>query len=343
MRSHDAVAGPAHRLPASGRDVPRHTKRGHKKMKPMLRLLAAAGILTALGLPAEAVTKIGIVVETLGNPYFACLKKAAEEEAAKHSDVDLSVIGAATGTDLAGMTRMIEDLTQAKVDVLAFNAVDPNAMISTAKKAQAAGIKVLIHSDDLAEQVASHFVGPDQYAGQAAVARIVASALGGKGSVAILEGVPGNMSSLLRKKGAEETLAKYPGIQIIGVWAANWDRAQGLQKAEDILTAHPDVSAIIAVNDEMAFGALQAVKARNLLGKVIVTGFNGVPEAIQAVYRGDLLATVLTYCDAVGRQLVLTGMEVAAGTDDKTYTVDTGTIPLDTKLVTTIGGALGVK
>jgi ribose transport system substrate-binding protein len=312
-------------------------------MKPTLRLLAAAGILTALAPPAEAQSKIGIVVETLGNPYFACLKQAAEEEASKHPDVDLTVIGAATGTDLAGMTRMIEDLTQAQVDVIAFNAVDPNAMISTAKKVEDAGINVLIHSDDLAEQIADHFVGPDQYAGEAAVAQIVASALDGKGTVAILEGVPGNMSSLLRKKGAEETLAKYPDIEIVGVWAANWDRAQGLQKAEDILTAHPDVSAIIAVNDEMALGALQAVKARNKLGEVIVTGFNGVAESIQAVHRGDLLATVLTYCDAVGRQLVLTGMEVAAGTDDDTYTVDTGTIPLDTKLIRTIGDALGVQ
>ena len=312
-------------------------------MTRIWKLLAAASVLTAFALPADAQTKIGIVVETLGNPYFACLKNSAEEEAAKHSDVDLTVIGAATGTDLAGMTRMIEDLTQAQVDVLAFNAVDPNAMISTAKKVKDAGIKVLIHSDDLAEQIADHFVGPDQYAGQAAVAQAVASALDGEGTVAILEGVPGNMSSLLRKKGAEETLAKHPNIEIVGVWAANWDRAQGLQKAEDILTAHPDISAIIAVNDEMALGALQAVKARNKSDDVIVTGFNGVAESIQAVHRGDLLATVLTYCDAVGRQLVLTGMEVAAGTDDKTYTVDTGTIPLDTKLIGVIGEALGAN
>lgn len=312
-------------------------------MKPTWKLLAAAGVVTAFAMPAEAQTKIGIVVETLGNPYFACVKENAEKEAEKHSDVELTVIGAATGTDLAGMTRMIEDLTQAQNEVIAFNAIDPNAMISTAQKVKDAGIKVLIHSDDLAEQVADHFVGPDQYAGQAAVAKAVADALDGKGKVAIVEGVTGNMSSLLRKKGAEETLAKYPDIEIVGVWSANWDRAQGLKKAEDILTAHPDISAIVAVNDEMALGALQAVKARNKLGEVIVTGFNGVDESIQAVKRGDLLATVLTYCDSVGRQLVLTGKAVAAGTAGDSYTVDTGTIPLDTKLVNQIGNALGAQ
>jgi ribose transport system substrate-binding protein len=287
--------------------------------------------------------KVGIVVETLGNPYFACLKKSAEAEAVKHPDVDLTVIGAAAGTDLVGMSRMIDDLVQKKVDVLAFNAIDPQAMLQTVKKVQAAGIKVMIHSDDVAEEIASHFVGPDQYKGQAAVAKAVIAALDGKGKVAIVEGVPGNQSSILRKKGAQDTLAGAPGIETVGLWAANWDRAQGLKVAEDILTAHPDLSAIIAVNDEMAFGAIQAVKARNLQDQVIVTGFNGVAESIQAVHKGEMLATVLSYCDAVGRQLVLTGKELATGGGaGNPYVIDTGTIPLDTKLIRTIGSALGV-
>ena len=229
---------------------------------------------------------------------------------------------------------------------LAFSAIDPNAMVQTVKKVQKSGIRVLIHSDDLAKQVARHFVGPDQYYGQSAVAKAAAEELGGKGKVALMEGVPGNMSSILRKRGAKDTLAKYKGIKVVGTWAANWDRAQGLKKAEDILTAHPDISAIIAVNDDMALGALQAVKARGKLGKIIVTGFNGVEEAVQEVYRGNMLATVLTFCDSVGKQLVRTGVDVAMDRDDKSkYTIDTGTIPLETKLLQAVGKSLkaGVK
>jgi ribose transport system substrate-binding protein len=312
-------------------------------MSKIAKTLIAMGVATAISGPALAQSKVGIVVETLGNPYFACVKEAAEAEAQNHDDLDLTVLGAATGTDLTGMTNMIDDLVQQRVDVIAFNAVDPNAMIRTARRVQEEGIKVLIHSDDLAEQVATHFVGPDQVYGQSEVAHKVADALNGEGKVAIIEGVPGNMSGQLRRKGAEDAFAEYSGIEVVGVWSADWDRAKGLQVAQDILTTHPDISAIVAVNDEMAFGALQAVRGRNMEGEVIVTGFNGVAEAIQAVHRGDLLATVLTYCDSVGRQLVLTAMEVAAGTNDSdTYSIDTGTIPLDTKLVRSIGDALGV-
>ena len=91
----------------------------------------------------------------------------------------------------------------------------------------------------------------------------------------------------------------------------------------------------------MALGALQAVKARGRLGKTIVTGFNGVKEAVQEVHKGNMLATVLTYCDSVGKQLVRTGINVANDKDDKSkYTIDTVTIPLDTKLLKTISGSL---
>jgi ribose transport system substrate-binding protein len=310
-------------------------------MRTLMLGSLAAIVVGAAAAPAAAQTQLGIVVETLGNPYFACVKRAAEEEAALHEDVELTVLGAALGTDLIGMTKMIDDLTQKGVDVLAFNAIDPQAMVRTVNKVQEAGIPVLIHSDDVSERVARHFVGPDQYYGQSEVAKVVANALGGAGKVAIMEGVPGNMSSILRKRGATETFGQFPDIEVVGVWAANWDRAQGLKKAEDILTAHPDVDAIVAVNDDMALGVLQAVKARGKLGEIIVTGFNGVDEAVQEVYRGNMLATVLTYCDSVGKQLVRTGIEVARDADDKDqYTIDTGTIPLDTKLLETVGASL---
>jgi ribose transport system substrate-binding protein len=307
--------------------------------KLMLVLSLVLGVLL-VGAPGEAAKKIkvGLVLETLGNPAFVSLKDGAVEEANKHPEVDLTVLAAATGTDLAGMTKMIEDMIQKRVDVLAFNAIDPHAVIPTIKKAQAAGVQVLVILDDAAEPVARHFVGPDQYGGQFAVAKLVAKLLSEKGKIAVLEGVPGNMASLLRKKGIQDAMKLYPNIEIVGIWAANWDRAQGLKKAEDILTAHPNINAIVAVNDDMALGALQAVKARGKLGKIIVTGFNGVEEAVQEVYRGNLRATVLTYLDEVGRQIIRTAIKVAQNKDDRSkYAIDTGTIPLDTQLLQSVG------
>ncbi len=313
-----------------------------KKWIVLLTLVLCAFVAANAAQAAEKI-KIGLVVETLGNPYFATMKAGAEAEAAKHPNVELTVLGALSGTDLAGMTRMIEDLIQKRVHVLSFNAIDPQAVIPTVQKAQKAGIPVLIHSDDLAKPVARHFIGPDQYRGQYEVGKMLVKMLGGKGKVAVLEGVPGNMANVQRKQGLSDAFKDSPGIKVVGIWAANYARDQGLKKTEDILTAHPDVDAIAAINDDMALGALQAVKARGKVGKIIVTGFNGVEEAIQEVYRGNMAATVLTYADEVGREIVRTGMAVAQGKDDpKQYSIDTGTIPMDSKLLRTVGKFLKV-
>lgn len=299
---------------------------------------------TALAPAAHAeTTKIGIVVQTLGNPYFACLKRGAEEEAAKHDGVELTVLAGATGDDVAGIVRLVEDLVQKKVDVMSFLATDPDIMMGTAKKVQDAGIPVLIHSDDTREHVGKHYIGSDHIAGGTAMAKMLAEEIGGKGKVAVIEGGPGNVTSELRKKAALDEFAKYPDIKVVGVWNGAWDRAVGMRVSEDILTANPDLAGIMAVNDEMALGAVQAVRARNLKGKVKITGFNGVPQAVQAVAKGDLLGTVITYCSTVGTQIVRTALDMKEGRDSKPYTIDTGTVPVDGKLVEAITTSMQSK
>jgi ABC-type sugar transport system substrate-binding protein len=89
-----------------------------------------------------------------------------------------------------------------------------------------------------------------------------------------------------------------------------------LKKAEDMLTANPDLKAIVAINDDMALGAVAALKARGKAGQIIVTGFNGVEEAVQEVYRGNMGATIIAFADEVGRQIVLTAIKVANKQDD---------------------------
>jgi ribose transport system substrate-binding protein len=309
--------------------------------------ISMRGLALALGLcsfAAHAETKnvkIGIVVETLGNPYFACLKRGADEEAAQNPGVELTVLGGNSGADVTAIVKIIDDLVQKRVDVMSFIASDPDLMMGSVKRVQAAGIPVLIHSDDTREPIAKHYIGPDQIGGEGAMGVLMAKALRGSGKVAILEGVAGNMSSELRKKAAQDALAKYPGIQIVGVWAGQWDRAVGLKVSEDILTAHPDLNGFVAVNDEMALGALQAVRAKGLSGKVFITGFNGVPQALQTVAKGDMLGTVITYCDGVGKEIVDTALDVVNKRDDASqYRIDTGTVPVDTKLVKTISDGL---
>lgn len=116
----------------------------------------------------------------------------------------------------------------------------------------------------------------------------------------ILEGTPGAGSTVLRNDGYKDVFSKEPSIKILASQPGNYQRVKGNQVAEDLLTRFPQTKVILAANDEMALGAIQAVEARGLkLGSdIYVVGFNAQTEAVKAVKDGKLLASV--YANEVG-------------------------------------------
>jgi len=118
--------------------------------------------------------------------------------------------------------------------------------------------------------------------------------LNGKGKVAILDH-PEVESVLMRTKGFLEETAKAPGIQIVARLPGGGARDKSFAAAQDILQAHPDLDAIFAINDPSALGAIAAIEKAGKTGTVKVIGFDGQPEARQAVKDGKMYATVLQH------------------------------------------------
>jgi inositol transport system substrate-binding protein len=124
--------------------------------------------------------------------------------------------------------------------------------------------------------------------------------LGGKGNVAILIGKLDNEGAVKRTEGNEETIkAKFPNIKVLAKETGNWQRDQGMSLTENWLTAYgKNLNGILANNDEMALGAVEALKAAGRTD-VFVMGVDAIPDAKVAVGNGSLAATVLQ--DAVGQ------------------------------------------
>jgi ribose transport system substrate-binding protein len=93
-------------------------------------------------------------------------------------------------------------------------------------------------------------------------------------------------------KGYKEVMAKYPNIKIVYEHDNKLSREEGLKLAEDAIVAHPNLALIYGANDDVALGAIQAVKAAGKAGKIVVTGMNGVPPALKAVKAGEIAMTV---------------------------------------------------
>jgi ribose transport system substrate-binding protein len=160
-----------------------------------------------------------------------------------------------------------------------------------------------------------------------------AAALGGqyicdhieKGSdVAILQGVMAIINGQARAKGSHDTLEAC-GMNIVAEQTAEWDIAKGQAVTENIITANPNLKALFASNDNMAMGAIQALKSAKVLDQVMVVGFDGNPEAAQAILDGDMAISVAQRPANMGAIGIESLMKLIKG-ESLPPVVDTGAI-----------------
>ncbi|HBY56657.1 MAG TPA: hypothetical protein DEG96_02160 [Candidatus Atribacteria bacterium] len=172
-----------------------------------------------------------------------------------------------------------EDLIQKKVDVILLNPTDADALVLAVEQVNKAGIPLLtIDRSVSGGDVALHIASDNVKGGEMAAAYVVEQ-LGGMGIVVELEGITGASAARERGQGFDTYIAKYPDIKLAAKQTADFDRAKGMSVMENILQAQPKIDAVFAQNDEMALGAIQAIKAANRQNEMFVVGFDAVLDA----------------------------------------------------------------
>jgi ribose transport system substrate-binding protein len=262
---------------------------------------------------------IAFVLKTLNNPFFIDMQKGAED-AAQKLGVKLTVQAAEREVDVEKQMQIIENLIQSKVTALCITPSGSKEVVPAIIKANKAGIPVLIvdtrvHQETLqaAGGKIAGFIGSDNLEGGRVAGEFTAKKLGGKGKVAILEGIPGHETGDSRLKGFREVIAKYPEIQIVSSQTANWERDQGYNVFQNMLQANPGIQALFACSDLMALGALEAIAAAGKTGKIIVVGFDAFSEARDAVNKGTMDATVAQSPYEMGKTAVENAVKVLKG------------------------------
>ena len=173
--------------------------------------------------------------------------------------------------------------------------VDAEAEAEPARRAKEAGIPIIGSNTLLSDKsVYASYIGSDDVEGGRLVARAVMSGLRAAGNVVILEGPIGESAQIQRRAGILDVLNGHPQVKVLGMRSANWSRAEAIALMENWLTAHPgEINGVIAQNDEMALGALEAIKAHSLdPGSFHVAGIDGISDALAAVKRGEMSTTL---------------------------------------------------
>ena len=272
-----------------------------------LIVLAMVLGLTVLPLQGAAMQTVGLSISTLNNPFFVDLRDGAQA-AAKTANVNLIILDAQN--DSAKEASGIEDLIQKKVRVIAINPTDSDAIVPTIKKINAAKIPVVTVDRGANGGTVLAHIASDNVAGGVMAAQYVGKRLNGKGSVVMLEGIAGTSAARDRGKGFKDGLKKYPGIKLVAVQTADFDRAKGLAVMENILQAQKTINAVFAQNDEMALGAIQAIRAAKRQSQMFVVGFDAIADALAAVKAGTMAATIAQQPKEMGRLAVEAAVKI---------------------------------
>lgn len=230
--------------------------------------------------------KIGISLSTLNNPFFGQIKNGAITQSKITNNIDLIITDAQN--DPLVQNNDIENLIQQKVNILIVNPVDSDAISSAIINVNNFNIPIIMVDRKSTKGKINTLITSDNISGGKLAAKYILDTLGKNTKVAMLEGIPGASATRERGKGFE--LGATNNLLIIVKQSANFDRANGLTVTENILQANKSIKAIFAQNDEMALGAIEAVKSTNR--KILIIGFDGNDDAIKAIKEGELDATV---------------------------------------------------
>lgn len=257
--------------------------------------------------PAEETKTIGLAISTLNNPFFVDLEAGAK---AKAQELGATLVTLDSQDDSATEMSNVEDLINQGVDLILINPTDSDAVKSAVEAANKAGIPVItLDRSANGGEVVSH-IASDNVAGGKLAGEYIVELLGGKGNVVELEGVPGASAARERGEGFNAAIAE-SDIEVVAKQTANFDRAEGLTVMENILQAQPEIDAVFAHNDEMALGALEAIKASGR--DIIVVGFDATDDAKAAVEKGEMAATVEQLPKEIGSLGVDTAIKLLNG------------------------------
>lgn len=235
---------------------------------------------------------VGLLMISTASPYLAGFRKAFDVEARR---LNLDVIALDAENDPAHQASQADDLIARRVDVLCFWPADAKAIVPSVRKAYDANLRLVCANSWTEESVLDCFqcfIGSSMVEEGVIAAQMMAQALNRVGKVAIIEGLPGQDATHWRSIAFEDELKRVaPRIQILDRQTARWDRALAIGVAENFLTTSPDLDGIMVQNDDMAIGALQAIKDAGRSGKVKVVSIDASREGLQAVMNGDLYGT----------------------------------------------------
>lgn len=261
--------------------------------------------------PAPTRATLGVTLLTRTHPFYQDLETGLLAAAERHG---FELIIQAGEFDVARQKDQIHNFIVRQVDAIIVSPCDSKSIGTSVQAANEAHIPVF--SADIAvlaegAEVVCH-VASDNVAGGRLAAQAINEKLGGQGEVAIIDH-PEVESVIQRVSGFREQLTEYPGLRIVTCLSGHGVKDLAFRTAEDILQAHPGLDAVFGINDDSALGALAAIEKAGKQDRIVIVGFDAIPEARRAIGEGKIYADVIQQPRRIGDHTVQAVADYLAG------------------------------
>ncbi len=257
--------------------------------------------------------KVALIMKSLANEFFVNMANSAKHHQASNSDkYELIVNGIKDESDLVQQVILVEQMVARGIDAIVIAPADSKALVPVLKRAQAAGLVVVNIDNKLDEAILRKsgihvpFIGPDNREGARLVAQYLATELQAGDHVAIIGGISTTFNAQQRQLGFEDAMHN-AGMDIVSIQSGDWLQAKASTIATALITEHPKLKAILCSNDNMAIGAIAAIRQAGKSEEIKVIGFDNIPATHDLLRDGSLLATG----DQYGGKLAVFGIEYA--------------------------------
>jgi ribose transport system substrate-binding protein len=284
----------------------------------MRGFLSATALAVVLAGAASAQT-IGVTIARYDSTFLTLVREGMEAKATElGGDVQLQVEDAAN--DATRQLDQVQNFIASGVDAIVVVAVDGDGTPMMTKAAGDAGIPIVYVNHPPADAAdlprSAAFIGSDEVESGTMQAEEVCRLLGGKGRAFVLMGPLNNHSALVRTQDVKDVLARpdCAGMEIIDTQVANWDRLEAVNIMTNWLSSGQPFDAVIANNDEMAIGAIQALQGVNAdLSNVVIAGIDATPDGLAAMERGELDVSVFQDARGQGAAGITAAVDLAQG------------------------------
>jgi ribose transport system substrate-binding protein len=335
-----------------------------KYVFPLTTALLAAVHLASITMPvsskAAELKKIAIMPKTLVNDVFQIRYVEAAEREAKKEGVATERFASRNYLAVEDQIDVIEALiSRGEFGALILDPIDAKSMANILDKASKAGIFVILVDSLVEKGEYVSAITTDNKGAAASGGDFVASLVGKKGNVAMLEGEPGGSTAADRKNGFREAIAKYPDIHLVASLNGHWTLPGGVESSEALIAEHRDLDAIFTCSDMMGIGARQVLEKAAQKAKetgdnaqaerfkaVKIVGFDGVTEGFKAVKDGRFSATVAQMPETMGMRSVEIAVQLMKGEKkpgDFPKFIDSGATIITKENVDEVASKLGLK